>query len=402
MAVFRIEKTRDYTVMSNHHLRNAGLSLKSKGLLSMMLSLPEDWNYTTRGLAKICKEGTDSSGSALKELERAGYIVRNRLRDSKGKIVDVEYVIYETPHPPDTGQPCEDEPDTACPDNRMKYDFPVVAISLSDYNTIRKMLGYEPITLSEDEFTTQWQSIATNEERDSFLKEHSSILTDAGELTLSEHSFYEEAIGETAYNSYTDVLYVFPDSICENLLPVIRNRYIMTTESISYENARALEQAFSAEYPEITDTGVSYAIRLNTLQVNTTKASNFVLQASMLYAAVVLMVICLTVLSLQQLLDASQYKYRFSVLRKLGVEDTHIGKLVLKQLGIWFGLPIVVAIIVSTMVIIYFIQTISAEISAYIGFGALMTQIGMTVSILALLLICYFISTWLLFKKSIK
>ena len=85
MAVFRIEKTRDYTVMSNHHLRNAGLSLKSKGLLSMMLSLPEDWNYTTRGLAKICKEGTDSIGSALKELERAGYIVRNRLRDSKGR-----------------------------------------------------------------------------------------------------------------------------------------------------------------------------------------------------------------------------------------------------------------------------------------------------------------------------
>ena len=116
MAVFRIEKNRDYTVMSNHHLRNAGLSLKSKGLLSMMLSLPEDWNYTTRGLAKICKEGTDSIGSALKELEQAGYIVRNRLRDSKGKIVDVEYVIYETPHPLDTGQPCADEPDTACPD----------------------------------------------------------------------------------------------------------------------------------------------------------------------------------------------------------------------------------------------------------------------------------------------
>ena len=85
MAVFRIEKTRDYTVMSNHHLRNVGLSLKSKGLLSMMLSLPEDWNYTTRGLAKICKEGTDSIGSALKELERAGYIVRNRLRAAKAR-----------------------------------------------------------------------------------------------------------------------------------------------------------------------------------------------------------------------------------------------------------------------------------------------------------------------------
>ena len=115
MAVLRVEKNRDYTVMSNHHLRNTDLSLKSKGLLSMILSLPDDWNYTTRGLASICKEGTDSIGSALKELERAGYIVRNRLRDSKGKIVDVEYVIYESPHHPDTGEPCEDEPDTAYP-----------------------------------------------------------------------------------------------------------------------------------------------------------------------------------------------------------------------------------------------------------------------------------------------
>lgn len=76
--------------MSNYHLRNAGLPLKSKGPRSMMLSLPEGWNYTTRGLAKICKESMDSIGSTLKELERAGYIVRNRLRDSKSKIENVE------------------------------------------------------------------------------------------------------------------------------------------------------------------------------------------------------------------------------------------------------------------------------------------------------------------------
>ena len=99
MAVFRIEKTRDYTVMSNHHLRNAGLSLKSKGLLSMILFLPEDWNYITRSPSKICKDGTDRIGSVLKALERAGYIVCNRMRDSKDKIMDGEYVIYKTPHP---------------------------------------------------------------------------------------------------------------------------------------------------------------------------------------------------------------------------------------------------------------------------------------------------------------
>ena len=117
MAVFRIERTRDYTVMSNHHLRNEKLSLKAKGLLSMMLSLPEDWNYTTRGLAKICKEGVDAIGGALRELEAAGYIVRHQLRDRQGRISDTEYVIYEQPQPknPDTPQLDTDAPDTENP-----------------------------------------------------------------------------------------------------------------------------------------------------------------------------------------------------------------------------------------------------------------------------------------------
>ena len=123
MAVFRIERTRDYTVMSNHHLRNANLSLKAKGLLSMMLSLPEDWNYTTRGLAKICKEGVDAIGAALRELEAAGYIVRHKLRDRQGRISDTEYVIYEQPQlrkpdtdSPDTENPYMDKPDTEKPE----------------------------------------------------------------------------------------------------------------------------------------------------------------------------------------------------------------------------------------------------------------------------------------------
>ena len=117
MAVFRIERTRDYTVMSNHHLRNGKLSLKAKGLLSMMLSLPEDWNYTTRGLAAICKEGVDAIGGALRELETAGYIVRHQLRDRQGRISDTEYVIYEQPQPknPDTPQPDTASPDTEKP-----------------------------------------------------------------------------------------------------------------------------------------------------------------------------------------------------------------------------------------------------------------------------------------------
>ena len=118
MAVYRVQRTRDYTVMSNYHLKDKGLTLKSKGLLSMILSLPEEWNYTTRGLASICKEGVDAIGSALKELETAGYIVRRQLRGANGRITDTEYIIYEQPQPkkPDVVSPDTENPDMVGPD----------------------------------------------------------------------------------------------------------------------------------------------------------------------------------------------------------------------------------------------------------------------------------------------
>ena len=121
MPVFRIERTRDYTVMSNHHLKNPELSLKAKGLLSMMLSFPDGWNYSERGLASICKEGVDAIHSAIKELESTGYMERHQLRGKGGRIVDTEYVIYEKPHTsdmdsPDTENPDMDSPDAAAPE----------------------------------------------------------------------------------------------------------------------------------------------------------------------------------------------------------------------------------------------------------------------------------------------
>lgn len=127
MAIFRVEKERNYTVMSNVHLKDKGISLKAKGLLSVILSLPEDWNYTTRGLAAICKEGVDSIGAALRELESAGYLTRHRLRDRSGRISDTEYVVYESPNKetvedsPDTVSQGADESDTASPCTEKPY-----------------------------------------------------------------------------------------------------------------------------------------------------------------------------------------------------------------------------------------------------------------------------------------
>ena len=111
MAVFRIEKARDYTVMSNYHLRDRSLSLKAKGLLSLMLSLPEDWDYTMKGLARICKDGIDSISGGIRELEAHGYLVRARVRNENGQLGSIEYTILEQPkEPAQTPAPVREKP----------------------------------------------------------------------------------------------------------------------------------------------------------------------------------------------------------------------------------------------------------------------------------------------------
>lgn len=278
-------------------------------------------------------------------------------------------------------------------DQRVKYDFPVAVIALSDYNHLLTMRGYEPITLNDDEFTTQWQSIAAEETKKEFLAGHRELATDGGRLKLSEEGIHDFALGETLYNTYTDLVYVFPDSICENLLAVNRNRYITTEETVPLEKALELEQIFSEIYPE-TEQGTHYYIRTSSQQINSTTAMTFILRAAMTYGAVVLLVICFTILALQQLSDLPDWKYRFGVLRDLGVEDSHISRIILMQLGVWFGIPVLISGAVSAVVMGYFFRMYRAQISAYIGKAELAVQTGAIALILLGLLLCYFVSTW--------
>ena len=123
--------------MSNYHLRDPNLSNKARGLLSTMLSLPDNWDYTTRGLAKICKDGVDGITAQLKELEQYGYLIRNRIRDTNGRIVDMEYIIYERPHTasPDTEKPYMVKPDMALPRPETPAQINIDKRSTDESNT---------------------------------------------------------------------------------------------------------------------------------------------------------------------------------------------------------------------------------------------------------------------------
>ena len=110
--VFRVERTKNYTVMANYHLKDKRLSLKAKGLLSVMLSLPDDWNYNMKGLARLSKDGLDSVRSTVNELERYGYVTRHRIRTETGQLADTEYLVQERPLD-------QEEQPTALPTGRL-------------------------------------------------------------------------------------------------------------------------------------------------------------------------------------------------------------------------------------------------------------------------------------------
>lgn len=117
MAVMRVHKTANYTIMSNHHFKEKEMSLKAKGLMSLMLSLPDDWDYSINGLATLSKDGRDSVMGALQELEKFGYLIRTRKTDEKGKFKGYDYDIYEEPQSvnPTTEYPYTEKPNTANP-----------------------------------------------------------------------------------------------------------------------------------------------------------------------------------------------------------------------------------------------------------------------------------------------
>ena len=145
MAVFRVEKNKGYTVMSNHHLRNKELTLKAKGLLSQMLSLPENWDYTLAGLSHINKESIDAIRTAVLELEKTGYIERSQGRDEKGKMTAITYTIYEQPQNPVLENTTSDKPvlenpttDNPTSENPMQLNKDIQKTDLSKKEEINK------------------------------------------------------------------------------------------------------------------------------------------------------------------------------------------------------------------------------------------------------------------------
>ena len=209
MAVFRVERNTGYTVMSNHHLRNKELTLKAKGLLSQMLSLPEDWDYTLAGLSHINREKIDAIREAVKELEKAGYIVRSRERDEKGRLRGADYVIYEQPQPkePEAATSSEQPPTS---------DLPTLENPTLDNPTLEKPTQEKPTLENPTQLNKDIQktNLSKKEKSNTDLSNNHSIpILSPNPSPLREETAEPERKGTEAADAYSVYEEIIKDNI---------------------------------------------------------------------------------------------------------------------------------------------------------------------------------------------
>ena len=266
MAVFRVEKNKGYTVMSNHHLRNKELTLKAKGLLSQMLSLPENWDYTLAGLSHINKESIDAIRTAVLELEKAGYIKRSQGRDKKGKMTAITYTIYEQPQSPVLENPTSDKPTLEKP----KTDNPTSENPMQLNKDIQKTDLSRKEKINKDGLNTD--SIPILSPDHSPLSEQNTLLEQKGKEEKDAYKIYEEIIkGNIEYEHLINAKRLDRDRIDE-ILDLILETVCSKRKKIIIAGDEYSAELVKAKFMKLDSSHIEFV--LDCMQENTTKVRN--------------------------------------------------------------------------------------------------------------------------------
>ena len=298
-----------------------------------------------------------------------------------------------------------------------KIKMPILAIGLSDFNNLRKTLGYEEVTLKENEFTMQWDKKVDENKIKEYINNNATINVNGEAFKVSSNSHYVDSLGENIYNFWTDRLIVLPDEVCEELMIASTQFYGNTKEKMNYEEALKLREFASTwfrekhinlynKYEESEEENYSFTdpakIRLKVAETNVVITMSLFMRILGIYLGAVLLMISLTVLALQQLSDSIDHKQRFKTLKKLGIEKKEINKLILKQIGCYFVIPIFIAII-GLLIFLYNYSVIFREqINLYIGNSAFILNMIIGISLIIIIYLCYFMATYYTFKRNIE
>ena len=296
-----------------------------------------------------------------------------------------------------------------------RNNSPMLAISLSDFNKLRTMLGYEKINLKENEFTTQWHSVVNNTDINKFLSKNKHLNINGEILNISKDSHYKESIGERIYDFYSYNIIILPDKVCKDLTLAETNFLANLNNQMSYkdavnfeskyiekwfkENNRYLIEKYSKEF-DITSSIIDG--RVKSSETNNILNMTLAMRILGVYLCIVLLTISFTVLALGQLTDSIEHKDRYKVLRKLGVEENDINKIVLKQISIYFVVPIAIALIGVGIFIYNYYLMYKERIVTFIGFNLFIFSIATGIILTICVYMCYFAGTYYTFKRNIK
>ena len=289
-----------------------------------------------------------------------------------------------------------------------------LAIKLSDFNKLRAMLGYKEIELEDNEFTTQWYSASTDERINEYVDKNSQIVIEGETYNISENSSYKESIGEGFYYN-TENIIILPDKVLEKLDFVETNFVANIKNKMSYEDAgdfkinyvndwfRNNNSEFVKKYSAERD--ITYRVidtRINSLETNNILVTTLAMRILGIYLGVVLLMISLTILSLSQLSDSIEHEDRFNVLKKLGVEGKEINKIILKQVSLYFIIPIGIAIVGVSIFIYNFYIYYKDVITVFVGDTTFILSVIFGVALMISVYICYFIGTYYSFKRNVN
>ena len=306
---------------------------------------------------------------------------------------------------------CEVEKYILKPDGSSEQ---LLAISLSDFNKLRTMLGYEEVKLEDNEFATQWYSTVTDEVISNYLDNNYELNINGQTYNINKNLVYKDSIGEGFYSN-TDNIIILSDKACEGLEFAEINFLANIKGKMSYEDADDFQynyvydwfrkdnaefiQKYSKEYD------ISRSIirtRIKSLETNNILVTTLAMRILGIYLGVVLLMISLTVLSLSQLTDSIEHKDRFNIIRKLGIEDKEINKVILKQISIYFIVPIAIAMIGVAIFIYNFYIFYKDIITVFVGDKIFILSISFGIALMLIVYLSYFLGTYYTFKRNVN
>ena len=289
-----------------------------------------------------------------------------------------------------------------------------LAIRLSDFNQLRSMLGYKKIELKDNEFTTQWYNTTADEVINNYINKNDKLNINGETYSISKNSVYKESIGEGFYSSIDNII-ILPDKVCDNLTFTETNFVANIKNKMSYEESDDFQYNYvyewfrenNAEFIEkySKEDDISHSIirtRIKSSETNDVLNATLAMRILGIYLGVVLLMISLTILSLSQLSDSIEHKDRFNVLRRLGIEENEVNKIVLKQISIYFIVPIAIAMIGVAIFIYNYYLLYKDIITVFVGDKTFILSIAFGVALMFVVYICYFGGTYYTFKRNVN